>query len=137
MPRLSESPVRVSPADPTDDAEVSALRDILRSDIPYPDEPPTLEDSPPTFDDWCDFARAKAAMDASTWLGIEFGPTDEDSLWWAMQGGYDLTDPFADRNPVDDWEDLELDDLDPEPDQTPSGSYDLPNGFFGHAREEP
>lgn len=82
--------------------ELEALRDVMRRDAPFPDEPPTLDDFAP--------------------------PSDEDEQWWAAQG-----DPLADAGPPE-WTDL---DLEPLPELTISGSWDLPNGQFGHVREEP
>jgi hypothetical protein len=89
-----------------DDAEASrdeleALRDVMRGDSPFPDEPPSLDDDYP----------------------IDSVDTDS-RRWWAVE-----TEP--EFGP---WEDV---DLEPLPEMTTSGSYDLPNGQFGYTREEP
>jgi hypothetical protein len=84
----------------------------MRSDAPYPDECPTL-------DDWADYHRWKAVTDAAAVLGIDLEPTEEDSRWWAIE-----TEPEDDHGAAD-------------PDLTLSGSWDLPNGQYGYTREEP
>lgn len=79
---VSGEPVSVSLRD--SDAsrdELEALRDVMRRDAPFPDEPPTLEEA--------------------------YEPSEEDDRWWAAQ----CCDPFADRSPFDRWEDLDLEPL--------------------------